>query len=83
MTECTKRGKNRDKYQDHHDTYFKGPLETYLLAEEGILLHLPWYGKAKYSNKNTENIKGIEYVSPITVSSSIRVAKHLMGKVNV
>ena len=62
------------------NTYFKGPLETYLLAEEGILLHLPWYGKAKYSNKNTENIKGIEYVSPITVSSSIRVAKTFDGE---
>lgn len=61
-------------------TYFKGPLETYLLAEEGTLLHLPWYGEASYSYKNTENTKGIEYISPITVSSSRRVAKSFDGE---
>lgn len=61
-------------------TYFKGPLETYLLAEEGALLHLPWYGEASYAYKSTENAKGIEYISPITVSSSRRVAKSFDGE---
>ena len=65
-----------------NEIFFKGPLETYLLAEEGMLLHLPWYGQASYSNEINENTKGIEYISPVTVSSLKRVSPAFSGRGN-
>ncbi len=58
---------------------FKGPLETYFLAEDGLLLHLPWYGKADYSFEKGRCKKGIEYITPVTVASLNRVSKEFSG----
>lgn len=58
---------------------FRGPLETIFLCEYGKLIDLPWYLDADLSDNFNYDYMGIEYISPISVSSFRRVSKVMKG----
>ena len=56
----------------------RGPIQMLILRRFGVLAHLPWYGKAEIENSSQPSCR--EYISPISVSDSLRVSTVFGGQ---
>lgn len=78
--ECGEKYSIEHLMADNIKLRLRGPIETVFLCQFGTLIDLPWYLDASFSSN--EESTGIEFISPISVSSNNRVSVLSGGKGN-